>query len=122
MDGPDVIIEQLHVAAGDLKGRRAVAEDSLEGEDVPTVHQERPGEAVTQDMRRAPRRDLCGTSQTANEQLDAARRKDLVDQIWVSDPHGLPRARDAPTGRSPRRRSPRLPPVTGLPPAARLPT
>ena len=78
MDGPDVIIEQLHVAACDLKRRRAVAEDPLEGENVPAVRQERPGEAVTQDMWRAPRRDLRGTSQAANEQLDAARRKGLA--------------------------------------------
>ena len=73
MDGPDVIVEQLHVAACDLKRRRAVAEDPLEGEDVPAVRQEGSGEAVTQDMWRATRRDLRGTSQAANEQLNATR-------------------------------------------------
>ena len=78
MHGSYVIVEQLHIAACDLKGRRAVAEDPLEGEDVPAVRQEGPGEAVTQDMWRAPRRDLGGTSQAANEQLNATRRQNLT--------------------------------------------
>ena len=78
MDGSDVIIEQLHVASSDLKGRRAVAEDPLQRENIASVRQECPGEAVTQDMWGAPCRDLRGTSQTANEQLDAARRKNLA--------------------------------------------
>ena len=74
MDGPDVIVEELHVAAGDLKRRRAVAEDSLKREDVPTVCQKGAGEAMTQDVWGAPSRDLRRTSQAANEQLDATRR------------------------------------------------
>jgi hypothetical protein len=39
MDRPNVVIKQVHITTSDLKGRRAVAEDPLEGEDVPAVRQ-----------------------------------------------------------------------------------
>ncbi len=40
MDRSKVVVQQFHIAPGDLGRRRAMAEDPLEAEDVATVHQE----------------------------------------------------------------------------------
>lgn len=50
MDGPQVVVEEIDVAAGDLEGSRAVAQDALEAEQVAAVLEEDPGEGVAQDV------------------------------------------------------------------------
>lgn len=57
MRGAYVIVEQPDIAASDLKRRRTVAEDPLDGEDIVADRQESPREALPQDVRRASVRD-----------------------------------------------------------------
>jgi hypothetical protein len=53
VDGPEVVVEEIEVAAGDLERGRTVAKDALEAEDV-------PGGRVT-----ARRREVRRTATTA---------------------------------------------------------
>jgi hypothetical protein len=51
MDRPNVVIKQVHITTSDLKGRRAVAEDPLEGEHIAAVCKEGSGEGMAKDVR-----------------------------------------------------------------------
>jgi hypothetical protein len=54
VDVTQVVVEQTNIAAGHLKGRRAVPEDPLQREDVAPVREESPSETMPKDVRRAP--------------------------------------------------------------------
>jgi hypothetical protein len=42
----EIVIEQVHVPPGHLKGRGAVPQNALQAENITAVGQERPGEGV----------------------------------------------------------------------------
>jgi hypothetical protein len=75
MDRPQVVVEQLHVTPGYLKRRRAVAENTLEREDISAIREEGAREAMAEDVRRASRRDPRRQGQAMDELLDRARRQ-----------------------------------------------
>ena len=75
MHGAEVVVEQPDVAARHLQRGRAVAEDALEREDVAPVGQERPREAVAEDVRRAAPSKAGRAAEAPDEQLDGPRRQ-----------------------------------------------
>jgi hypothetical protein len=50
VDRSQVVVQKLDVAARDLERRRAMAENPLQGEDVPAVGEEGPREAMAEDV------------------------------------------------------------------------
>src|SRR5450759_2079623 len=75
MRSANVVIEQPDIAASDLKRRRTVAEDPLEGEDVAAVRQKSPREAVPQDVRGASVCDPRRAGESPNELLNGSSRQ-----------------------------------------------
>jgi hypothetical protein len=72
MRSTNVVIEQPDIAASDLKRRRTVAEDPLEGEDVAAVRKESPREAVPQDVRGASVCDPRRAGESPDELLNGS--------------------------------------------------
>lgn len=71
MDGAQVVVVEVEVAAGDLQRARRMAEDALQAEHVAAVAQEAAREGVAQDVRRAAHRQGLPARQAAEDLLDA---------------------------------------------------
>ena len=74
MDGSQILVEQIDVAARDLDGARAVPEDALEAEDVAAVGQERTREGMAQDVWGAAGLDACPPRQSMHELIRSRAR------------------------------------------------
>lgn len=102
MNGAQVVVKEVNVATRHLERRRAVAEDALQGENIAAIREERSGEGVPQDMRRAASGQAGGIRKAGHKLLDArgvsrSPRRPTKSQRWstylISD-RPLPGAAD----------------------------